>query len=159
MAYTGAYGVSTNGVTYYYGISNSKDTLPTEVTQLNRINSSGGVTVSPENIDASAMEDSETHNIAGRSSLDESKTFTVNLTDETLKEWQDLIAAFKGKTSSQFMWFETVIPGLSKATWICGEPPALVPDPEMGQNELLTVEINVTVVKWHGFDTKVLPTT
>lgn len=159
MAYTGAYGVSTNGVRYYYGISDSADTLPKAVTELNRMNSSGGVTVSPEFIDASATSDDVTHNISGRSSTDDSKTFTVNLTDETLKEWQDLITAFKGKTSSQFMWFETVIPGLSKASWICGEPPALVPDPEIGQNELLTVEINVTVVKWHGFDTKVLPTT
>lgn len=155
------YGVSTNETKFYYGISDDADTLPTgaAMKRLTRINEVGGVTVSNENIDASALEDGETHNIKGRSSVDDTKTVTVNVTNETLTEWENLISEFNARTTGQVMWVETVDPGISKASWTVIEPPSILPDPDRGQNELLVMEIDLTVVKHHGRDTVVLPTT
>ena len=35
--------------------------------------------------------------------------------------------------------------------------PASLPMPEVGQNELLTLEISLVVKDYHGLDTKVVP--
>ena len=53
------------------------------------------------------------------------------------------------------MWFETIIPGIDKALFVIAEPPESIPQPEIGQNELLTVEMNLTIVEKKDPDTKV----
>ena len=53
------------------------------------------------------------------------------------------------------MWFEVVIPGISDAFFVIAQPPEQIPMPEIGQNELLTVEMNLTIEEYKGLDTKV----
>ena len=53
------------------------------------------------------------------------------------------------------MWYETIIPGFEKAFFVVAQPPTAFPQPEIGQNELLTVEMNLTVEEYKGMDTKV----
>ncbi len=150
-------GVSTNGVLFGYGLGGaSKDgTKPTTMTILDRINAIGGITIEDEVIDASALEDKLTRNIKGRGDTGGSFAVTVNVTDETIEEWQTLITAFNGKTSSQGMWFQTIIPGLTKSFWVIAEPPTTIPQPEFSQNELLTVEMNLTIADYIGSSEKV----
>lgn len=152
-------GVSTNGVTFSFGVSgNSKDgAKPTEMTLLDRINAIGGITIEDEVIDASALEDSLTRNIKGRGDTGGSTTVTVNATDETIEEWQAVIEEFDKLTSSQCLWFQTIIPGLTKAFWFLAEPPSAIPQPEFSQNELLTMEMNLTIVDYVGPSEKVVP--
>lgn len=152
-------GVSTNGITFSFGTGgNSKDgAKPTTMTLLDRINAIGGISITDEVIDASALEDLLTRNIKGRGDTGGSFPVTVNLTDETLKEWKAVIQAFNALTSTQGLWFQTIIPGLTDAFWVIAEPPSAIPQPEFGQNALLTVEMNMTISDYVGDSAVVEP--
>ena len=77
-------GVSTLGVKLYYCAESTAGTRPTSnYTQLTRINAIGGIQQEPEQIDASALEDLVTRNIAGRTGTGDTVTVTVNVTTET----------------------------------------------------------------------------
>ena len=66
----------------------NKVTDGSSYSQLTRINSIGEVSVTPETIDASALEDLESRFVAGRSSVTDSLPITINATDETIAEWK-----------------------------------------------------------------------
>lgn len=149
-------GVSTLGITFGYGVETTAGEKPTSFTQLNRINSIGGISIEPETIDASAIEDFVERTIAGRASTGGSFPVGVNFTPETLKEWRTLISAYKTAQEEQKrMWFETIIPGFNEAFFCVAQPPQAIPQPEMGQNELLVVEFPLSIEEYIGMDDKV----
>ena len=148
-------GISTLGVTFGYGVETSVGVKPTTMNLLTRINSIGGISIDPETIDASALEDAVTRNIKGRADTGGTWTVTVNFTDDTEKEWEDLISAYQGLTGGKRMWFETVIPGITKGFFVVAQPPEQIPHPTFDQNGLLTVEMNLTIEEYKGLDTKV----
>ena len=53
------------------------------------------------------------------------------------------------------LWLEVCVPNQSDAFFVIAQPPQEIPMPEIGQNELLTVTISMTVVEYKGWDTKV----
>ena len=53
------------------------------------------------------------------------------------------------------MWFETIIPGITNSFFVVAQPPEEIPQPEISQNELLTVEMNLTIEEYKGLDTSV----
>ena len=61
---------------------------------MTRINSIGEASITPENIDASALEDLVSRFVAGRATVTDSLAITINQTDETMTEWTALL----GKT-------------------------------------------------------------
>lgn len=149
-------GISTLKIGLGYALEDTAGERPTSgYATLTRINEIGGVSVEPEQIDASALEDEISRYIAGRGDTGGTFPITVNVTDETITEWTTLITAYLGRTAGKRMWFEIVIPGLTKAYFICAQPPEKLPMPDMAQNELLTVEINLTVEEYAGLQTKV----
>ena len=148
-------GVSTLGITFGYGVETTAGTKPTEFKQLSRINAIGGINIEPEQIDASALEDLITRYIKGRADTGGSFPVTVNYTDDTAKEWDDLITAYKALTGGKRMWFETIVPDITKGFFVIAQPPDAIPQPEIGQNELLTVEMNLTIEEYKGADEKV----
>ena len=148
-------GISTLGITFGYGVETSVGVKPTTMNLLTRINSIGGISIDPETIDASALEDAVTRNIKGRADTGGTWTVTVNFTDDTEKEWEDLISAYQGLTGGKRMWFETIIPGITKGFWVVAQPPEIIPQPTFDQNGLLTVEMNLTIEEYKGLDTKV----
>lgn len=148
-------GVSTLGITFGYGTEASAGTKPTSFKQLTRINTIGGISIEPEQIDASALEDELTRYVKGRADTGGSFTVTVNLTEETLAEWTALITAYAALTGGKRMWFETVIPGFEKSFFVVAQPPEQIPQPEFSQNELLTVEMNLTIEEYKGMDATV----
>lgn len=150
-----AAGISTLGVTFGYGVETTAGTKPTAFTQLTRINSIGGITIEPEQIDASALEDDITKYIKGRADTGGSFTVTVNLTETTRSEWAALIAAYQELDGDKKMWFQTIIPGFDNAFFVVAQPPEAIPQPELSQNELLNVEMNLTIEEYKGMDTKV----
>lgn len=145
-------GVSTLGITFGYGIGASK---PATFTKLSRINSIGGISLSSEQIDASAIEDEVSKFVAGRANTGGSFDVVVNVTDETITEWEALITAYKSMGSGEQMWFETISPYLTKAFFVVAQPPLSIPQPEVGQNGLLTVTIPLTIEDYKGMDAKV----
>lgn len=149
-------GLSTLGITFGYGVETTAGTKPSAFTQLNRINSIGGISTDVEQIDASALEDLSTKYVAGRADTGGSLPIGVNYTDETADEWEDLIDAYNTAAASGLaLWFETILPNQSKSFFVVAQPPQLLPQPEMGQNELLVMEVPLTIVDYKGRDTKV----
>lgn len=144
-------GVSTLKMELGYGAYTASDTTPPDsFTKLGRINSIGGIELSQENIDASAIEDDVSQYVAGRSDTGGDWSVSVNVTDETITAWEGL--------AGQTKWFEVYSPNLTKAWFVVAQVPAKIPVPEVGQNELLVMEISLTVQKLHGTATKVAPT-
>ena len=150
-----AAGISTLGITFGYGTETTAGTKPTSFKQLTRINALGGINIEPEQIDASALEDEITRYAKGRADTGGSFAVTVNFTSDTVKEWQDLITAYKALSDGKRMWFETIIPGVTNSFFVIAQPPEEIPQPEIGQNELLTVEMNLTIEEYKGLDTSV----
>ena len=151
-------GLSTLGITLSYAPETVAGQKPTAFKLLTRINEIDGVSVTPEAIDASALEDPTTRNVAGRDTLTDSVNVTVNRTTETIKEWTDLIAAYKGLTGGKRMWFQEITPGLSDAEFFVAQPPSILPISGKSQNELLTMEINLIIEEMIGTSAKVEPT-
>ena len=149
-------GLSTLGVTFGYGVETTAGTKPASFTQLDRINSIGGISLSTEQIDASALEDYQTKYVAGRQDSGGTWSVTINFTDETATEWDTLISAYNTAAASGLaMWFEVIVPNQTDAFFVVAQPPQLIPMPEISQNGLLTVEIQLVVVEYKGWDTKV----
>lgn len=148
-------GVSTLGITFGYGVESVAGTKPTTFKQLTRINSIGGITIEPEQIDASALEDMTTRYVKGRADTGGSFPITVNLTDETRAEWSALITEYQGLSDGKRMWFETIVPGLKDSFFVVAQPPEEIPHPEIGQNELLMAEMSLTIEEYMGMSTSV----
>lgn len=149
-------GLSTLGITFGYGVETTAGTKPASFTQLDRINNIGGISMDVEQIDASALEDTQTKYVAGRADTGGQWEVTINFTDETESEWATLISAYNTAAASNLaMWFEVILPNQSDAFFVIAQPPQQIPMPEIGQNELLTVAISLTVVEYKGWSTKV----
>lgn len=153
-------GVSSLGITLGYGVETVAGEKPTAFNQLARINSIGGITIENEQIDASALEDYVSRYIQGRGDTGGSFVVGINFTPETLEEWRDVISEYNtAKNSNLRMWFETIIPGFDESFFVVAQPPTAIPQPEIGQNELLVVEMNLTIEEYIGMDEKVAFTT
>ena len=149
-------GISTLGVTFGYAIEETTGTKPGAFSNLGRINAIGGITIENEQIDASALEDYISRYIQGRGDTGGSFPVTVNLTPETYAQWKKVLKDYNdNKDANKRMWFETIIPGFTDAFFVVAQPPTAIPQPEIGQNELLTVEMNLTIEEYKGMDVKV----
>lgn len=148
-------GISTLGITFGYGTETTAGEKPTTFTQLHRINAIGGITIENEQIDASAVEDLVSRYVRGRGDTGGSFPVTVNFTSETKEEWSSVITAYNALNGGKRMWFETIIPGFDDAFFVVAEPPTAIPAPEIAQNELLTVEMVLTIEEYKGMETKV----
>lgn len=149
-------GLSTLGITFGYGSEGTAGQKPASFTQLDRINSIGGISMDVEKIDASALEDTQTKYVAGRADTSGTWDVVVNFTDETADEWADVISAYNtASAAGKNIWFEVILPNQSEAFFVIAQPPQQIPMPEIGQNELLTVTISLTVVEYKGWSTKV----
>jgi hypothetical protein len=151
-------GLSSLGVTFSYGVETTAGTKPTSFKLLTRINSIDEITVTPEAIDASALEDKQTRNIAGRDTVTDTVAVTVNKTDATIEEWKTVISTYNGLTDGKRMWFQEITPGITDAEFFVAQPPSKLPITGKEQNSLLTMAINLIIEDMVGTDTAVTPT-
>ena len=151
-------GISTLGVKLSYGVETTAGTKPTAFDVLHRINQIAGISLDTEQIDASALEDLVSRYIAGRQDTGGTFPVTVNYTDDTLAEWEDVIDDYADLSGGKRMWFQVSSPYLTKAFFIIAQPPLVMPMPEMGQNSLMTVDMTLVIEEYKGADTAVTPT-
>jgi hypothetical protein len=149
-------GISTVGVKFGWGAAG--DSKPASFTQLTRINSIGAISLETEAIDASALEDYITRYVSGRADTGGSVAITVNVTDETVTEWEAVFTASEAAKSNGGLWFTVWSPYLTDGFFFKATTPTKFPMPEIGQNALETVEIPLTIEDYIGLDTKVEPT-
>lgn len=149
-------GISTLGITFGYGVEAEAGVKPTSFKQLNRINTIGGITIENEQIDASALEDTVSRYIQGRGDTGGTFPVTINLTPETVAEWETLISEYnEAKAEGKRVWFQTIVPGFDKAFFVAAQPPTAIPQPEFSQNGLLTTEMGLIIEEYRGMEEKV----
>lgn len=149
-------GISTLGVTLGFGVETEAGKTPAVFNRLTRINSIGGINIEPEKIDASALEDAVTRSVAGRADNGGTWSVTVNYTDDTYKEWKKVIDAYnEGAKSGLRTWFEVVVPNVTGGFFVVAQPPQQLPMPEVSQNELMTMEISLTIEEYIGTATAI----
>lgn len=151
-------GLSTLGIGLKYAVEATAGVAPsTGYVALSRINQIGGISQDTEQIDASALEDTSSQYIAGRADTGGTISISVNLTPDTIDEWQTLISAYNtAHASNKQMYFQVTSAGLGgDSFFFIGEPPQNIPLPESSQNELWVVEIPIAIVNYIGIDTAV----
>ena len=152
-------GVSTLGVTLSYGVETTAGQKPASFTLLPRVNSISGIQLDVETIDASALEDYQERSISGRQSTGGDWSVTFNRTTETEAIIEAMLAAATTATAAgKRTWFQVISPNLTKAFFVVAQPGTKIPMPDLSQNELLTVEITLTIDEYKGMDTKIVPT-
>ena len=96
--------------------------------------------------------------VAGRQDTGGEWAPVFNLTDEVITQLDTMMkAADTGIKSGFRTWFQVIVPNLTKAFFIVGQPGTKVPLPAMAQNELLTGSISISIDEYIGLDTKVEP--
>lgn len=151
-------GLSTLGVKFGYAAETSQGVKPSAFKWLERCNQIAGIALSTEQIDASALEDYITKNIAGRQDTGGTWAVTFNLTGDTTTQLEDMISAYNtAKAADKQMWFEVWHPTMTKGFFVIAEPPQVLPMPEFGQNSLQTIEVTLTIVEYKGQDTAIEP--
>ena len=158
MAATAIPGLSTLGVVFSYGVETTANTKPNSFSILERCNQIGGISLSTEQIDASALEDYITRYTAGRQDSGGEWSVTFNATDDVINELKAMIAAYQTARESELnTWFQVTIPDMDDAFFVVAQPPLKLPMPELGQNELLTIELTFTINEYKGQSEKVTP--
>ena len=152
MAVTVA-GISTIGAQVAYAVSSTKPT--TGLTELERANSIGGIELSTEQIDASALIDKISRYIAGRQDTGGTWDITFNLTNEVETILEGMLDAYDDRNSGDALYLQVSCPDLTKAFWVKAQPPSAIPMPEMSQNGLLTVTLSFAIEEYLGLGTKV----
>ena len=144
-------GLSTLGVRFGYAAETTAGVKPTAYKWLERCNQISGIALETENIDASALEDYITRNIAGRQDTGGTWGVTFNMTDDVVTQLEAMISAYEtAKEDGKQMWFEVWHPDMDKGFFVVAEPPKFLPMPEFGQNELQTIELTFTIVEYKG---------
>ena len=153
-------GLSTLKVKFGYGVETTANTKPASFKWLERCNNISGIDLPVENIDASALEDEVSKYVAGCQDSGGEWTVTFNFTPEVQAQLEGMISDYNtGKAQSTPLqtWFEVWHPTMDKAFYVIAEPPQKLPMPEMGQNELLTLDVTFTIVEYKGLSTAIEP--
>lgn len=145
-------GLSTLGITLGYAVGTTK---PTSFTQLDRIVSIGEFSIQNETIDVSCLEDLTSKFVRGRGTISDTIPVVVNWTDEVEAQWEAVLSAFAGKDPGEAMWWEVIVPGMTKAAFFKAQPPTALPVPSMEQNVAFTNTMNLVAEDLIGWDTKV----
>lgn len=127
-------------------------------TQLHRCNDISEITLETETIDASALEDYQSRYIAGRQDTGGTWDVTFNLTDDVIKELNEMLkAAETGLGDGKRTWFQVTFPSLKESFFIVGQPGTKIPLPAIAQNELLTGAISIAIDEYYGLATTIAP--
>lgn len=145
-------GLSTLGITLGYAIGTTK---PSSFTQLDRIVSIGEFSIQNETIDVSCLEDLTSKFVRGRGTISDTIPVVVNWTDEVEAQWEAVLSAYNEKNPGEAMWWEVIVPGMTKAAFFKAQPPTALPVPSMEQNVAFTNTMNLVAEDLIGWDTKV----
>lgn len=158
MATANIAGISTLKMRLGYAIEETAGTAPTSYLWLQRANSIGGIDLSTETIDASAIEDEVTRSIAGRQDTGGEWTFSFNLTNETYPVYQKMLDdAATALADNKRTWFTVWSPNLDKAFFIVAQPGGKIPMPAIDQDELLVAELSLALDEYKGMMDAIKP--
>lgn len=120
--------LSTAGVQLLYAAEETAGTRPTTgYTRIKGVKSTPSLNPSPETLETTTLDELEYKTyIDGLKDIGGALEFTFNLTEELVGKWDDLMTAYEtAKTNNKAIWFEILVPGLTKAFFFTGNPSAM----------------------------------
>lgn len=152
--------LSTIGVKIGYAVATTNGTRPTAFTWLERCKSIGGISLSQETIDVTALEDYIMQYAEGRSDTGGSWELVFGVNDNVVTALETMLTTAKdAKTSNKEIWWDVWFPGLSKSFYVIATPGTKISLPEIGGGAAAEFPISLTVNEYKGLDTAVEPTT
>ena len=83
---------------------------------------------------------------------------TFNISTEVIGQLEAMITAYNGLTAGQKLWTEVWSPFLTDGFFAIVQAPKHIPQPDMSQNELMTVEMTFILEDYKGMSTGIEPT-
>lgn len=151
--------LSTAGVTLWYAPETSAGTRPTTgYTQITEIKSIPELNPEPDNLETTTLEETEWRTyIPGLKDIGGALSFTANLTEVSMGEWEDVVEAYDTAAGEGLaVWFCIIVPGLTKALFFTGQPSPMGM-PAMEVSSVLEVNLYITPTGAPEWQTK--PTT
>ena len=108
--------LSTAGVTLWYAPETSAGTRPTTgYTQITEIKSIPELNPEPDNLETTTLEETEWRTyIPGLKDIGGALSFTPNLTELSMGEWEDVVEAYDTDAGEgPAVWFCIIVPGLT----------------------------------------------
>lgn len=152
--------LTTIGVKLGYAVATKNGTKPTAFTWLERCKSIGGISLSQETIDVTALEDYIMKYAEGRADTGGTWELTFGVNDGVVTALETMLAAAKtAKESNKEVWWDVWFPGLKKSFYIVATPGTKIALPEIGGGSPAEFPVSLTVNEYIGLDTAVEPTT
>ena len=146
-------GISSLGVLFGYASGSTMPKAKGAFKQLTRISSIGEIALDTETIDVSALEDFVNCYVEGRADTGGTCDVTVNMTNDTIAEWEDVIAAYDTAVkANEELYFTVYHPKLSKAFYFTAGVPNKLNMPAQDQNVAETMTITLVVHEYIGLD-------
>jgi len=83
---------------------------------------------------------------------------TFNISTEVISQLEAMITAYNGLSGGQKLWTEVWSPFLSDGFYAIVQAPKHIPQPDMSQNELMTVEMTFILEDYKGMLPGIEPT-
>lgn len=148
--------LSTAGVSIQYAVEATAGTRPTTgYTAIKGMKSIPDLNPEPSSLETTTLDATEWKTyIPGLKDPGGALQFTANNTEEFHTNWEALMSAYAtAKESGKATWFAVVIPGLTKAFYMSGEPSALgLSGVEV--DSVLEIQPYITPNAIHGWDAK-----
>lgn len=136
--------LSTIGVIFGWGLGTLK-TAPSTWKQIEECISIGGVEVTQDKLDATPLESRRKKYVGGHEDTGGELPTVFNDTDTFDAQWEEMLAAYEGRSDGQSMWFCAYHPSKKNMNVYIVEPGSL-PAPEYAVGNVLQYTINNTLV-------------
>lgn len=150
--------LSTAGITINYGVEATAGTKPTTFIHIPGAKSIPELNPEPKTYESTTLDATEfTSYVKGLKDIGGALAFKFNLTEVFKTTWEGVVtAAETAAAAGKATWFEVIIPGLTEAFFLKGDPADLgMPSAEVGGILETTAYIVPTEVV--GWETKVVP--
>lgn len=149
--------LTTLGVKFGYAVETTVGTRPTDgYIQLPRCKSIGGITLSPEQIDVSCLEDLISKYAEGRA--DTGGTWDTSFYSDGLSALKTLLTdATTAKAAGKGVWFVVWIPSLSDSFFVKAAVPNKLAMGDIGDNAALEIPLSLTIEEYEGLATATEP--
>lgn len=149
--------VSTLGVKFGYAVEATAGTRPTaNYIQIPRCKSIGGISLTPEQIDVSTLEDLVSQYVDGRQ--DTGGSWETTFHSDAITALKTLLtAAATAKAAGKGVWFVVWIPGLADSFFVKAQPGAKLPMGDISDNTALEIPLTLTIGEYEGLATAVEP--
>lgn len=150
--------LTTIGVKVGYAVEETAGQKPTAFTWLQRCKAIGGISLTNDKIDITALEDSIKRYAAGAADTGGDWPLTFGLNNDVIDGLTAMrTASIDGKASGKSTWFVVWFPDLDDAFYVVAEP-GMIPMPDVSVGAPAEIQLPCTINEYKGLDTAIEPT-